>query len=70
MAASNGHNKAAEILMQHGAKPTETVYCYRPIKWAPPHMYDGITGKLPTCDVFLAKVKKEYPGMGLLEEES
>jgi hypothetical protein len=62
MAASNGHIAAIEVLMKYGADPTCTVYCYTPIELAPPRLYDGILGYLPTCTEFVNKMAEDLAG--------
>ena len=73
LAASNRQTAAAEILLRYGATPKSVVHCYKPIKWAPADMYTAISAKLPTCSELAhrvaADIKKEFPGMGLLDED-
>jgi len=56
LAASMSQNEAAEILIQYGTRGDAVVYCYEPFALAPPHMYDGIRGRLPTCRELSEKI--------------
>jgi hypothetical protein len=59
MAAANGYIAAVEVLMKYGAYPKCVVYCYTPIAWAMPHLYDGVYGHLPTCAEFVNMVAED-----------
>jgi hypothetical protein len=59
-AASNGHNEVGKVLMDYGADPQATVYCYSPIEWAPPRAYNNLAAKLPTCEEFAKLLIAEH----------